>query len=138
MNKLIDRIQLQKSLAKDKSIQINVLREMQNITGENVLNIFFTEDLKADKIENMSMTDYLAQVFIDVVNQQIENPLSLIVGDWILKLGLTSTDRRLKLSKIHLTSYFNQVVTKRRGDKDAKEKYNDLLQTLLDYNTQLK
>ena len=86
----------------------------------------------------MDYTDYLDQVLVDVVNQQIDNPLSFIVGNQITKLGLTSTDRRLKVAKFQLTQHFYKILNKRRNDKDAQAKHKDLFQNLLDYNTNLK
>ena len=74
--------------------KIDMINDVQFITGEVVGKIFFGENFSEHRYEGLPLTKALTNLLIEMIEVTI-NPMTLLVGPRVAKMGVLPSHRRL-------------------------------------------
>jgi len=124
------------ALGKGSLTKVNVMNELQKITGEVVGKVFFGEQLSDYDIDGKPLTLVLADL-IAGISKAFGEPVRMIFGNWIVLKGMLPRYKRLMRNIKQFREVCSKIVQNRtKAYNDQKEpnssSHKDLLQILLE------
>ena len=112
--------------------RVKLLDVFQNITGDIVGSLFFSNDLDSLKFEGKSLTDMMASILKNVFDFMYD-PLYHLIGQKYLQLGIRGVYRKLNKDIKNLRKFALKIVQSRKKNYEVyKTKSKDLLLLLIE------
>eukprot|EP01017_Pseudomicrothorax_dubius_P039829 TRINITY_DN615_c0_g1_i1.p1 TRINITY_DN615_c0_g1~~TRINITY_DN615_c0_g1_i1.p1 ORF type:complete len:522 (-),score=183.79 TRINITY_DN615_c0_g1_i1:1584-3149(-) len=129
-------------IAKNQLTKVHVLDEYQRITGDVVCKLFFGRDFSDKELNGLPVTTALTVLLNNLAEQMLQNGLAFLFGPWILKLGLTATDRAVNRDIREFRRIAQETIDLRRkqgGSVYGKDiSRHDFLEIMLAFNEKNK
>lgn len=103
-----------KAMAAGGSTMLDPQQDMFTISGQWLAKMTFGSDLKDEKMEDGTPAHIvMAKIMEALVLQKPTSPLVWIFGDWVMKLGITPSDYRIKKQIMYLRRLVRKLYNER-------------------------
>jgi len=121
-------------LKKGSLEKVNIMNELQRITGEVVGKVFFGEELNQYQFDGKPLTLALADLIVSL-SKLLGDPLRIILGGGFIRKGILPRHRKIMNDVKKFRRICHEIVQNRKKENQQDpKKPKDLLQVLLDYS----